>query len=177
MTPKFEFEVVESGEPRREETPDVFLRRVHEGEDRALRLLALDRPDLALGFDARFSARLDTLRLSEREALESAVDVAWTAGQAARLDALLALDSNVALGEVRRPPAAPTPPGADGGRRAAHGRGRRVAPARAAPNGTGRTSTAPSPPSPAGGATSRSPPRSRPWPWPSRSGLPAGSRT
>jgi hypothetical protein len=92
MTPKFEFEVVESGEPRREETPDVFLRRVHEGENRALRLLALDRPDLALGFDARFSARLDTLRLSEREALESAVDVAWTAGQAARLDALLALD-------------------------------------------------------------------------------------
>jgi hypothetical protein len=92
MTPKFEFKIVESGEPRRDETPDDFLRRQHEGEDRALALLALDRPVPSAGFDERFADRLTALRIIERaEALEAA-EPGPAAAEIGRLDRLLALD-------------------------------------------------------------------------------------
>ncbi|MCK6572949.1 hypothetical protein L6V77_17855 [Myxococcota bacterium] len=92
MTPKFEFKVVESGEPRRDETPDAFLRRQHEGEERALTLLALDRPEPGPDFDARFSDRLAALKIIERAEHIEAAAPAMEPEVAGRLDRLLAVD-------------------------------------------------------------------------------------
>ena len=99
MPLKLELKVYDGGEPRRNETPDHFITRIHEGEERAMRLLALDAPEPSPDFDERFRDRLTALRIIERaervdvdevEQVEEADGPSRSA--AAKLDALLAVD-------------------------------------------------------------------------------------
>lgn len=94
MIAKLAIQIHDGASPRKDETPDAFLRRVHEGDARVEALLALDEPEPGPDFDRRFFDRLAALRIIERTEAQEVEELASApeAGGPA-LDTLLAADA------------------------------------------------------------------------------------
>ena len=79
--------IYDSGEPNRDETPDQSLRRIHEGEERALRLLDQYSPEPSPEFDERFLDRLAAIQIIERAERTESVEPEFEPSLRALLDA------------------------------------------------------------------------------------------